>query len=319
MNWKEEYIKYLGKTSLTIVDIQTAQDIKIKNLPKKLYKYRAVNDFSIQNLIEDSVWLNKPSQYNDPYEFYESMNIDLLLKEMNHAKFEEILSSFSHKVNLSESIIKESKLKDDPFSFLGAYILRQGGYSEDKIKMQLEILDKMVKEQMQSNAMDRLKLMQDSMVVCSFCESPKQLLMWSHYADSHRGICIEYNIESWENDDLRKRLLFPVMYQNEFYDSTNHILNYIKNGEFNNLYPIIAGSTKSKDWEHEQEWRFLIQAGDFFAPQNYRMNCQTRVFLGAKISTENRERVSVICKEKSIGILESKISVNNHTLEFTTI
>lgn len=94
MNWKENYIGHLGKVSLTGVDIQLAQDIKIKNLPKKLYKYRTVNDFSMRNLAEDSVWLNQPSQYNDPYEFYENIDLNRLLKAISHSRFEEILSSF---------------------------------------------------------------------------------------------------------------------------------------------------------------------------------------------------------------------------------
>lgn len=30
---------------------------------------------------------------------------------------------------------------------------------------------------------------------CSFSTNPKNLLMWSHYADEHKGLCIEYRTD----------------------------------------------------------------------------------------------------------------------------
>lgn len=224
-----------------------------------------------------------------------------------------------HKVTLDQNIIAESKLKDDPFSFLGEHILRKQGYSDSEIVIFLEVLQKAVMENLQINTKNRLKLMQDSMRVCSFCESSNQLLMWSHYADSHQGFCIEYDIETWERDDVRKQLLFPVIYQTNFYDSTNHLLNYIQKSEFNNLYPIIAGSTKSKHWEYEQEWRFIIQMGNSFEPQNYKMNCQRTVFLGTRISNENRTKISKICEQRDIKVFQGKISITGHAIEFDPI
>ena len=49
------------------------------------------------------------------------------------------------------------------------------------------------------------------------CLSTKKdsILMWSHYADSQQGICIEYDLNQWDADSPQRKLLFPVLYTDE--------------------------------------------------------------------------------------------------------
>ena len=42
--------------------------LKRINLPKKIYKYRAINEYALENIQSDSVWLCSPDSYNDPYD-----------------------------------------------------------------------------------------------------------------------------------------------------------------------------------------------------------------------------------------------------------
>ncbi len=42
--------------------------------------------------------------------------------------------------------------------------------------------------------------------------------MWSHYADEHRGFCIEYAVADLPS--IAQRLLFPIIYREEIFDST---------------------------------------------------------------------------------------------------
>mgnify|MGYP002227506002 FL=1 len=47
--------------------------------------------------------------------------------------------------------------------------------------------------------------MQDTVLVGCFSERNDSLLMWSHYADEHRGLCIGYNL----HDLIKNYELFP--------------------------------------------------------------------------------------------------------------
>ena len=100
-------------------------------------------------------------------------------------------------------------------------------------------------------------------------------LMWSHYADSHKGVCIEY---STSGDDLFGHELTPVRYAKSYptlSTSDNADAVYCRN----------YLSTKSDHWEHESEWRiFFDQLGVQWLKQPEELSA---VILGCKISSED--------------------------------
>ncbi len=91
--------------------------------------------------------------------------------------------------------------------------------------------------------------------VCCFSKNMNEILMWSHYADNHRGVCIEYEIT---DEEVIKGRLIEVKYNNELsiFDKiermpSGHLsLNTTTNGKF-----LI---TKFKNWSYEEELRTYI-------------------------------------------------------------
>jgi hypothetical protein len=79
-----------------------------------------------------------------------------------------------------------------------------------------------------------------SFVLSCFSAAPKHHLMWSHYANSHRGICFEYNAEDLLND------IHPCIYTDDLSP-----FNWSKNSKGLALVKNIA-------WEYEKEWRTVI-------------------------------------------------------------
>jgi len=80
---------------------------------------------------------------------------------------------------------------------------------------------------------------------------PDNLLMWSHYADSHEGFAIEFDAEhpffdQKRSEDDQFRQLNRVTYQS---NRPELIFNEVDN--FQNFL------VKSTQWEYEQEWRML--------------------------------------------------------------
>jgi len=91
-----------------------------------------------------------------------------------------------------------------------------------------------------------------------FCmsEFKDNILMWSHYADKHRGFCIEFTRDS-DNylGDIYRTI--PINYVNEYskmklIDSTGEVYESV-------FYKYFF--TKAKDWEYEGEWRCFYHEG----------------------------------------------------------
>jgi hypothetical protein len=78
-----------------------------------------------------------------------------------------------------------------------------------------------------------------SFVLTCFSAEPKKHLMWSHYANSHRGICLEFKSEDLIND------IHPCLYTDDLspfdWSKTSKNLALVKN----------------ITWEYEHEWRFV--------------------------------------------------------------
>ncbi len=75
---------------------------------------------------------------------------------------------------------------------------------------------------------------------------PRNTLMWSHYADRHRGICLEFN--------CRNRV-FGGALRVEYRD-TYPVFPLSSDGYEGNLLPLL---TKAKTWAYEDEYRLIAQ------------------------------------------------------------
>lgn len=95
---------------------------------------------------------------------------------------------------------------------------------------------------------------------CCFSEESTSTLMWAHYADSNKGMCITYDFNQWNATMLLKHLLFPVAYSKrpiELVDLLEDRQNKICQ------YPIdtavlCAALNKASVWQYEREWRMIF-------------------------------------------------------------
>ncbi|HLP33333.1 MAG TPA: DUF2971 domain-containing protein [Bacteroidia bacterium] len=320
MNWKEDYFAKLGSAHIDLEQIDNAQRIKLNHMPSNLYKYRQVNEFSLKNLENDTVYLNSPSEYNDPFEFVEAIDF-VKINNMIEKKYQdELVAKLLKHYPVPEKILYEAKDSDSPLAIISEYQLeRYQGFTKEQAEKTTKILNEMMQKSMIDAGEKKLAYMQSQMKVCSFCESPNQLLMWGHYADCHKGFCIEYNISKWSKDDVRNRLLSPVVYLNSLYDATEHLINQINGEGFNNIYPFISGAIKSKEWEYEKEWRLIFPIGPSFPRQDYPMGCQSKVILGARMTENNKQRITSMCFEKGIKVMQAKPSTTEYKLDFASV
>ncbi len=106
--------------------------------------------------------------------------------------------------------------------------------------------------------------------IFALSETSSSSTMWSHYADSHRGICIGFNTADMKN-------LEPVEYLSE--------TPIIVGEDAESIYKSVA-LRKSIDWKYEREWRAVK-----FDPQQLvplPIDAVSEVILGCEISKEHR-------------------------------
>ncbi len=77
--------------------------------------------------------------------------------------------------------------------------------------------------------------------------NPENLLMWSHYANSHTGICIEY--------DLKKSMLFTALKCR--YKTNYPSLKTYSESTRDLLSPLLI---KSDVWSYEKEYRLILSS-----------------------------------------------------------
>ncbi len=98
----------------------------------------------------------------------------------------------------------------------------------------------------------------DSHGMC-LSEDSASTLMWSHYADSNRGMCIEYDFETIKDTPLY-HTLFPICYTSAPIDVYDFIRN--EKEDFSvELGVMISILNKATCWSYEREWRLVVLNG----------------------------------------------------------
>jgi hypothetical protein len=86
--------------------------------------------------------------------------------------------------------------------------------------------------------------------VCSFSETNDNSVMWAHYADQFKGVCIEY-------DFMRLRRLLPdsATFVRVSYNEQSIVVSSRDKNDTEIAMKIL--SSKSHRWLYEREWRLI--------------------------------------------------------------
>jgi hypothetical protein len=222
------------------------------NPPKYLYKYQPVNYHTLENLKAQKIFFSSPLNFNDPYDCALIPNIT----EPTEEEIEEVREYF-----LSHNVPEE--LKDQFKKYNKQY------FKNILIESATNIIKEAAKDFM------------DKRGVTCFSEKNDDLLMWSHYADKYKGICLEFSTDYSPFDKIHK-----VIYDKQIPSiKISDILLRKDNGLIEKLYCL-----KSIFWEYEQEWRGIH--ADKNIKYGYPTECLTGVYFGSDIS---REYLEIIC------------------------
>lgn len=145
----------------------------------------------------------------------------------------------------------------------------------------------------------------------------KNRLMWSHYADSHRGFCIEYDFSGTDENTL-SMTPFPVVYSEErpLIPWKAAIDKTPENNAEATRQLMLGLLTKDKAWEYENEWRIMIKNGDDPVAKMPPISC---VYLGANIDTDDKAQIIEIATQRGIPVKQMIIDRGSYILHATTV
>lgn len=136
--------------------------------------------------------------------------------------------------------------------------------------------------------------------IACFCEKKDNILMWSHYADSHQGYCIEYpTIPILEEFQWS---LLPVIYQEQIPCVSDVSSEKIDNGLWPYFIALKSISSKASLWKPEQEWRVIRKLESGGEAVNFPK--PTAVYLGCKICAQLESELKAICHNKNIPVFK---------------
>lgn len=313
--WIDEFRKLMAESTVTPGSIHNAHELKDKNLPSKIYKFRKINNYAISNFKDDTVWFCSADKYNDPYECTATCNIEEVARQFTKFNIDKIFDQTDLEKHLSVIEINTIKTSSDPMRELSKLLIgKHEGIPDGEKEKIISELSTLERDLLQQIFIRWNQFAQAGMKICSFSSRVDSTVMWGHYADSHKGFAIEYDITNWPLGDIRRRKLYPVIYRQELFDSTQYHLQIASGENRNNLFGIIAAIHKSFDWSYENEWRFVLPMSKSSPDKNYSMPKPSAVYAGSRIKPRNLVRLSRIAADKKIPIYQMRLSTSEFKL-----
>lgn len=308
--WKEEFFRYLRKSTVKKPLLEEARVLKQKFLPKRIYKYRADNEHARQGLTANTIWLASPDSYNDPFDCVLSFSESDVITAFERGAVE----AYSKALGLPSEKVSEAMNSASPFKALieivGAVEI-DGAHPKDAAQMVESIGPDVVK--LIANIVEIPRAL---VKLCSFSAVMDSILMWSHYANNHSGFCIEYSLERFEQKDAFLKNLYPVVYSNELFEVTEWVQELFtgKRDDLNTTFALLGVLQKYEGWAYEEEWRYVVY-GEAVAPnRTRRMPPPSRVFLGAKASLTTINEVVTICDKMEVPVSQMRMSSDRFQL-----
>lgn len=283
------------------------------NFANCIFRYRKIdsNGNNLTALKNNRLYFSTPRNFNDPYDNLMYINVDRIVSDVER--------SLSDNMN---DYIRDLKRTDEMMACF-AETVWDGEDRECQVEGFLNDIISAAKV-IKSNVRKNVK------IIC-FSTAFDSMLMWSHYAENHKGYVIAYHIDDIKDAacynidevELEKQFcLEKVIYVNEQIDMTEDIKNYIqknfKGMTQNNIPEVNVISQerlkkfitqKSIEWKTEKEWRVIP---DYIklnqeSPMHY-LECVPRgIILGADCKEENKKLITVIADEKNIPVYRMSI------------
>ncbi len=148
-----------------------------------------------------------------------------------------------------------------------------------------------------------LDFMNNYRIACFTQNDYTDILMWSHYADSHKGFCLEFAPEK-ELFNNYFAFIHPVIYSSKIYDLTTTLCTFFKTNHANEMDFIISSLYKAIQWEYENEWRIILPLQDKKEVKFIDIDKPTAIYLGLNIKNTCQQALVKFAEDENIPIFK---------------
>ena len=230
------------------------------SIPSNLYKYKSFSVDSLDLLVSDSLYFADPTTFNDPLDCNPSVH--------NNIDDVDALNAILHK------LVKDNHQKE--LEEAAAKIKYRGPKTLNKIDTLGESEAQKLIDRITENVdffgdphgqsicffIKRYLLQNYTVGVLSLAKAFDCPLMWSHYADQHKGFCIGYDVSIDHVEDI-----YPIDYEGKRFITTQQVYDMlfggteeIKRMAKKEIDKVILLS-KASAWKYENEFRVISKQG----------------------------------------------------------
>lgn len=239
------------------------------------YKYRVLNEHSLKILTHNEIYLPSPSEFNDPFD----CKIPVMIEGSGDFYEREMIQFFQKNMPaLTEAQIKE----------LANYVGKFG--NPLLMKQAAELFAKAV-----------------STTIGVYCMSIKKddILMWSHYANSHKGLCFEFKKDYFFKNAKKVK-----------YQSSYPIIKYFGRENYEWVNTLML--TKSEQWCYEKEWRIIEMKGPgLYKFPDHELN---GVILGCQMDENTKKIIKSLLEKRKhpVRLYEARVKEKEFGLDIVS-
>jgi hypothetical protein len=247
---------------------------------KTLYKFYSVNEYSLDSLSRGAFFAPHYSKLNDPFDC--QIDPERFLTEDNFVKA--CAAEYGPRTRYCREVMREH-LVDGEFK---------------------PALRRRIREEIEHY---REYVARHGIVALTGIRT--NVLLWSHYADSHRGFCIAFD-RNGANVLGQPDLCNTVAYIRKF--DVSWFLDLFR--ERPGFFTSRAISTKSLHWKYEREWRLISEPANAYVSYG----CDPKeIIFGANCSEADRGAVLGATRDWGIKYSQAVLSPQNFRIGFSRL
>jgi hypothetical protein len=231
-------------------------------LPRTLYRYVSCTRAE-QILAETTLYFSSPGMFNDPFDCRLRPSFDVPKKDLL-------------------AIARQ---------------LAQGQFPSASRQQQRDLLRK-AQPRIRTDFFEKAysnweRMVLDNSGILCLSEKRDDILMWSHYAGGHSGVCLEFKYDPGEKF---LGYALPVHYADEFPEVS---VKQIFDGQQDHVtFAKMAFLTKSAHWSYEKEWR-LIDLVPGVRKYRFPAELLTGLILGNRMTGEQTHKIRKLAAQWS--------------------
>ena len=264
-------------------------ELSYDNPPETMYKYTSFK--SAFNILKNNeIYFAKLSEFNDPFD-------GLITPSFSTTEKRKIFMENAKKKALERGI-------NSPLGKNAEQIFINDQETADWLTRALA--DNWVKE--------------NSHGFCCLTNTRQSLPMWAHYADNHAGCCLVFDFSTYSRQKQEECFPFNYMTEIKYHDDLPTL---------NMESPWHYYAHKSREWEHEHEWRAIMYSKEslqrhdpnsFLSQKSngsglYPCNFLCGVILGDKMEDAHKEVIKIVAHQRKIYVQQASRKLYEYGIE----